>query len=45
MAALGVARLRDTTSLLAAGAHLVVTNLDEVAIDGLAQGRLRRRPA
>jgi beta-phosphoglucomutase len=43
MAALGVARLGDAASLRAAGAHLVVTSLDEVAIDALADGRLCRR--
>jgi beta-phosphoglucomutase len=45
MAALGVARLGDAALLRAAGAALVVTNLDEVAIDLLADGRLGRRPA
>jgi beta-phosphoglucomutase len=44
MTALGVARLRDAALLWAAGADLVVTSLDETAIDGLADGRLRRRP-
>jgi beta-phosphoglucomutase len=44
MTALGVARLRDAALLWTAGAHLVVTSLDEIAIDGLADGRLRRRP-
>ncbi len=44
MAALGVARLGDTATLEAAGADLVVTSLDDVAPDGLAQGRLCRRP-
>ena len=43
MAALGVARLGDAASLRAAGADLVVTSLDEVAIDVLANGRLCRR--
>ena len=44
MAALGVARLGDAARLRAAGADLVVTSLDEVAIDALADGRLCRRP-
>jgi beta-phosphoglucomutase-like phosphatase (HAD superfamily) len=44
MTALGVARLRDAALLWAAGADLVVTSLDEIAIDGLADGRLCRRP-
>ncbi len=45
MAGLGVARLGDAQLLKAAGADLVVTSLDEVAIDELAAGRLRRRPS
>ncbi len=45
MAGLGVARLADAASLEAAHADLVVTSLDEVAVDDLAAGRLRRRPA
>lgn len=44
MAALGVARLGDIATLEAAGADLVVTSLDDVALDGLAQGRLCRHP-
>jgi HAD superfamily hydrolase (TIGR01509 family) len=45
MAALGVARLKDVSELRTAGADLVVTSLDEVAIDALVEGRLcRRRP-
>src|SRR6202521_5557236 len=43
MTALGVARLGDAALLWAAGAHLVVTSLDEIAIDELADGRLCRR--
>jgi HAD superfamily hydrolase (TIGR01509 family) len=43
MAALGVARLHDATSLQAAGADLVVTSLDEVDLDQLSRGRLCRR--
>lgn len=45
MAALGVARLGDAASLHAAGADLVVTSLNDVALDELAQGRLRGRAA
>jgi HAD superfamily hydrolase (TIGR01509 family) len=43
MAALGVARLEDAAGLRAAEADLVVTSLDDVAMDTLAQGRLCRR--
>ncbi len=43
MAALGVARLDDEALLHEAGADLVVTSLDDVALEGLAQGRLERR--
>ncbi|WP_087642789.1 HAD family hydrolase [Caballeronia choica] len=43
MAALGVARLDDSEMLLAAGAHLVVTNLDQIDMDELLRGHLRRR--
>lgn len=45
MAGLGVARLDDAASLTAAGANLVVTTLDDVSVEALAQGRLDRRPA
>jgi HAD superfamily hydrolase (TIGR01509 family) len=45
MTGLGVARLGDAALLRAADADLVVTSLDEIAIDELAAGRLRRRPA
>lgn len=45
MTALGVARLGDEASLRAAGADLVVTSLDEIAIGELAEGRLGRQPA
>ena len=38
----GVARLGDAAGLRAAGADIVVTSLDEVAIDALKQGRLKR---
>jgi beta-phosphoglucomutase len=44
MTALGVARLRDVALLREAGADLVVTSLDEIVIDELADGRLCRRP-
>ncbi len=43
MAALGVARLDDEAQLLEAGADLVVTSLDDVALDALAEGRLEKR--
>jgi len=43
MMALGVARLGDAAGLRAAGADLVVTSLDEVAVDALKEGRLGRR--
>jgi beta-phosphoglucomutase len=45
MTALGVARHSDAALLRAAGADLVVTSLDEIAVDELAEGRLCRRPA
>jgi len=44
MAALGVARLEDEPLLRVAGADLVVTSLDEIAIDALAGGRLSLLP-
>jgi beta-phosphoglucomutase len=43
MAALGVARLDDEELLHTAGADLVVTTLDDVELDALADGRLERR--
>jgi beta-phosphoglucomutase len=43
MAALGVARLDDEELLRRAGADLVVTTLDDVDLDTLAEGRLERR--
>ncbi len=43
MSALGVARLDDTDDLATAGADLVVATLDDVSVDGLAEGRLRER--
>ena len=43
MRALGVARLGDADLLQAAGADLVVTSLDEVAVSELRGGRLRRQ--
>jgi len=42
MAALGIARLGDAALLQAAGADLVVTSLDDVAVDRLVHGRLER---
>jgi beta-phosphoglucomutase len=42
MLGLGVARHDDAALLEAAGANLVVTNLDEVAVDALVAGRLER---
>jgi beta-phosphoglucomutase len=45
MTALGVARLGDGALLAASGADLVVTSFDDVAIDQMAQGRLRPRAA
>jgi beta-phosphoglucomutase len=42
MAGLGVARLHDAAGLRTAGATLVVTSLDDVAIDALKEGRLAR---
>jgi HAD superfamily hydrolase (TIGR01509 family) len=44
MTGLGVARLGDAASLRAAGADLVVTSLDDIAIDELIGGRLARHP-
>ena len=40
MAALGVARADDADQLTTAGADLVVTPLDDVDLDRLAEGRL-----
>lgn len=45
MASLGVARLDDAALLRDARADLVVTSLDEVSRDGLADGRLGGRAA
>jgi beta-phosphoglucomutase len=42
MAALGLARAEDEELLEGAGADLVVTTLDDVSIDVLAEGRLER---
>jgi beta-phosphoglucomutase len=42
MAALGLARAEDEELLEDAGADLVVTTLDDVSIDALAEGRLER---
>ncbi|MFY9657757.1 MAG: HAD family phosphatase [Methylocystis sp.] len=44
MTALGVARHGDAALLWAAGANLVVTSLDEIAINELVDGRLCLRP-
>ena len=43
MTALGVARLDDEALLRDAGADLVVTSLDDVSLDALAEGRLEKR--
>jgi trehalose/maltose hydrolase-like predicted phosphorylase/beta-phosphoglucomutase-like phosphatase (HAD superfamily) len=45
MAAIGVARLDDREQLLAAGADLLVTTLDDVSLRALAEGRLEERRA
>jgi beta-phosphoglucomutase-like phosphatase (HAD superfamily) len=45
MAALGVSRLGDEALLRAAGADLVVTTLDDVAIEPLSRGQLTRSSA
>ncbi len=45
MPALGVARLNDEALLLDAGADLVVTTLDDMAVSALREGRLERRTA
>jgi beta-phosphoglucomutase len=42
MAALGLARADDEELLEEAGADLVVTSLDDVSLDALAEGRLKR---
>ena len=44
MAALGVARLSDQALLNEAAADLVVTSLDDVAVNALSEGRLDRQP-
>jgi trehalose/maltose hydrolase-like predicted phosphorylase/beta-phosphoglucomutase-like phosphatase (HAD superfamily) len=44
-AGLGVARLDDEDLLVKAGADLVVTTLDDVSVDALAEGRLEERRA
>ena len=43
MAAFGLARADDEELLAAANADLVVTSLDDVSLDALAEGRLERR--
>ncbi|MGE5635686.1 MAG: HAD family hydrolase [Nocardioidaceae bacterium] len=45
MAALGVARADDAEALAGADADVVVTSLDEVDLDALAEGRLARKAA
>jgi beta-phosphoglucomutase len=45
MAALGLARAEDEELLAAANADLVVTTLDDVSLDALAEGRLERTSA
>jgi beta-phosphoglucomutase len=45
MVGLGVARLRDATSLRTVGADVVVTSLDEIDIAALAGGHLSRQLA
>ena len=45
MTALGVARADDAELLAAADADLVVTTLDDVDLEGLAESRLAVRPA
>jgi beta-phosphoglucomutase len=42
MRGLGIARLDDAALLEAAGADLVVTSLDQVSVDALAEGHLER---
>jgi phosphoglycolate phosphatase-like HAD superfamily hydrolase len=43
--ALGVARLGDRDLLVEAGADLVVTTLDDVSLEAVAEGRLEERRA
>jgi beta-phosphoglucomutase len=45
MAGLGLARADDEDALAAAHADLVVTSLDDVDLDGLREGILRRKSA
>jgi beta-phosphoglucomutase len=45
MTALGIARHDDAAGLRTAGADLVVSSLDDVAVDALAGGRMCGRPA
>ncbi len=45
MAALGLARAHDEDLLASANADLVVTTLDDVSLDALAEGRLQRASA
>jgi beta-phosphoglucomutase len=44
MRSIAVSRRGDFAVLRATGADLVVTNLDQVSVDGLAEGRLCRAP-
>src|SRR5215831_6668356 len=44
MAAVGIARLGDEALLRAAGANLVVTNLDQVDVKALGEGKVRALP-
>ena len=43
MAAIGIARAQDADLLAAAGADIVVTTLDDVELDALAERRLATR--
>ena len=45
MMALGIARADDEEALAEAGADLVVTSLDDVSVEALAEGRLERASA
>ncbi len=45
MAAIGIARVDDAELLAAAHADIVVTNLDDVDLDALAEGRLATKAA
>jgi beta-phosphoglucomutase len=43
MAAIGIARFDDSALLEAAGADIVVETLDEVDLEALAEGRLKKK--